>query len=55
MTARIGGALGGVLIALFMAVSFDLAWPWLILSGAIGAALGAAVALKGADAHARKV
>lgn len=49
--ARIKGAFGGVLLALFIALSFDLPWLWLLISGAIGAVLGATLALKGADAH----
>jgi hypothetical protein len=48
---RVQGAVGGVLVVLFIALSFDLSVPWLILSAAVGAGLGATVAPLGAEAH----
>jgi hypothetical protein len=48
---RVEGAVGGVLIPLFMALSFDLSIPWLLFSAAVGAGLGATLAPLGVEAH----
>lgn len=48
---RVEGAIGGMLIMLFMAVSFDLSVAWLLLASAVGAGLGAALAPLGIEAH----
>jgi hypothetical protein len=48
---RLEGAFGGLLLMLFIGVSFDLPVVWLLLVAGIGAAGGSVLALKGAEVH----
>jgi hypothetical protein len=51
MLLRLQGAGGGVLLMLFIGLSFDLPVIWLLLLCGIGAAGGAVLALEGAEVH----
>jgi hypothetical protein len=51
LATRLEGGIGGGLMMLFIAVSFDLSIFWLVLAAGIGAAAGSVLVLHGAELH----